>query len=80
MPDKFYHDLNRWKTCRYLRTYHIGDYVHIRVNGAVHKDVLALILTMLVRRRGANLLVRKRYARLSCFYLLEIRKIPSSES
>jgi ribosomal protein L21E len=30
-----------------LRTYHIGDYVDIRVNEVVPKDVLAVILDVL---------------------------------
>lgn len=63
-------ELNRWRACRYLITYYICDYVDIRVNDVVNKDMLALILTMLVRRRGANLLVRIRYARFLCVRLL----------
>jgi len=33
----------------YLRTYHIGDYVDIKVNSVVHKDVTVRILDVLDR-------------------------------
>jgi ribosomal protein L21E len=38
-------------------TYHIGDYVDIRVNDVVHKDMLARTLGMLDQWCGETLIV-----------------------
>ncbi|AES98870.2 hypothetical protein MTR_5g073870 [Medicago truncatula] len=60
------------RTQTYLRTYHIGDYVNIKVNRAIREDVPARILDMFNSQYGASLLVHVRYlhhtcVRLSCF-------------
>jgi hypothetical protein len=67
-----------------IRTYHISDYVDIRVNGVVHESMPAKILGILDRWCEASHVVRMKHVRLTYAHRRVERcgsqKIPSLES